>query len=444
MYRKTRAFYGAYLALASLAVLGGCGGHTAVPTSGGAPGGNVSAVFTVQWPQPSQRLIPPDANRVAVYVSAVDWSGSRAAIVNRPPAGGPVSVTIDGIVAGRARLFSARAVNVPNLPPNAPPVITNPSQDELLEGTTLAAGAADSVDVIPFSTVNVSITLTAPGEPPGGTTTVDVTINQVVTASFPFVLVLEMIRDQDGNILSNLNAANFEVLEDGQPCVVTDVRTVTAAGTTIAVSLVLDRSGSMWGQPNRDLEAAATTFVNLMAVDDLGEVINFSTWLEVTQPFTSDKAALIQAIQGQYIGGTTALYDAIRRGVADAAEQGGRAAVIAMTDGGENNSVNPDLNDLISYAKSQGIPVFCVGLTGYDLNEPPLQEIAAETGGLYFFAPTSSQLEEIYTRISQQLRAQIQIGFISANPIPSGRTRTVEVRFSYGQFSGSNSYAYTY
>jgi VWFA-related protein len=434
------------LLLAALAwLLPGCGGHGLSTDPRGGSEGTARAVFTIDWPD-GGRDIPLETNRVCLFVTGQGIRGAICAIVNKTAPGTTTTVTLENIPAGPKRLFSAQARYVPGLQVGADDaVVLNPSSAQLLEGDLLADGGCETaVDVLPNQTVQVTITLERPGEPPGGTVDVDVVVNQVISDNFPALLLLELIRDQDGNVLTNLTAANFEVFEDGQPCVITDVRTVESARSDLSVSLVLDRSGSMDGQPNTDLETAATTFVSLMGVDDSGEIINFESSVYVSQPFTSDKGLLLDAIRYTGPRGGTALYDAIRTGVSDAAAEGGRAGVVAMTDGGENSSTNGDIDDLVEHCRGRGVPVFCVGLAGYDFWEWPMKHVADETGGLYFYSPTSDQLEEIYRRISEYLRAQIQISFISPDPTPSGRTRTVEVFFHYGEFEGSNTAEYVY
>jgi Ca-activated chloride channel family protein len=152
--------------------------------------------------------------------------------------------------------------------------------------------------------------------------------------------------------------------------------------------LVLDRSGSMRGQPNTDLERAASTFVNLMGNRDYGAVINFSYYssIELAQDFTQDKNALLAAINGRDAGGATALYSAIWLGLDITSRRQGARAVIAMTDGGDNDS-DRSLGEVITRADQTGIPVFTVGLAGFDLDEYPLQQLADNTGGLISLLP---------------------------------------------------------
>jgi VWFA-related protein len=199
-----------------------------------------------------------------------------------------------------------------------------------------------------------------------------------------------------------------------------------------AVCLVIDRSGSMSGNPLEDAKVAAKHFVSYITSNDMVEVISFASNVKVEQEFTNDKQALYNAIDRLVSGGATALYDAIWKGLDDTAAmpRDYRKAVIVLTDGGENAS-SPEHGGwgggnrlLIAHAKELGIPVYTIGLKGYDFTrekvvgrnrvaeisprmaEQDLQEIANQTGGEYFFSPTSEDLYDIYTKIAQRVSQQ--------------------------------------
>jgi VWFA-related protein len=435
----------AWLALIMLLpILSGCGGTVgnSPPQSNDTSQLGATATFTIRWPR--TRVIPEGTNRIIIYVHHQEARAVFAYVKDRSGSATEERISVP-IPYGKGITFSAEARRVPTtkydkvqrLPLDHP---------DLRDGELLGSGHdGQPHDVFYKELVTAAIEIQTAGIPDPGTTRVDIRVNQIVADFFPMVLVLELIRDQNGNPITNLNRGNFEVWEDGVPAIITDVRVVAQGATDLSVCLVLDRSGSMSGQPNADLEQAASTFVNLMGPRDYGAVINFSSYgsIELSQDFTQDKAALLAAINGRSAAGATALYSAIWRGLGITSQRQGAKAIIAMTDGGDNNS-DKRLSDVIARAQQTGIPVFTVGLAGYDLNEYPLQRLADETGGLYFFAPTSDQLEAIYRRISFQLQGAIQISFISPDPQPRGRTRNVVIRYRYGQFQGETTYQYTY
>ena len=57
-----------------------------------------------------------------------------------------------------------------------------------------------------------------------------------------------------------------------------------------------------------------------------------------------------------------------------------------------------------------------------------LEQIAAATGGLALFPHSLEELEGFYGRILREIRAQYQLGYVSANTTSDGRWRNVEVK----------------
>lgn len=173
-------------------------------------------------------------------------------------------------------------------------------------------------------------------------------------------------------------------------------------GPGIAVAITMDYSQTMVdASAIIPLEDAVVSFVNHMSVRDSGEIIKFSSDVDVIQPFTSNRGELLAAVSNNYPnGGNTSLYDSMMTGVNDtsALDWQGLKAVLAMTDG-RNNDSSATRQDVIDAAVSNGIPVFTVGL-GDDINEQDLREVADSTHGFYYRAPSAEDLFDCYLRIA--------------------------------------------
>lgn len=317
------------------------------------------------------------------------------------------------------------------------------------------------VDVKPNTTVfvgNAGI-VSPPGE---DTENWIVKINQVDVSNWPVVKAYVQIIDPTDNapiLGATKNDFDLEV-NANEISSFTVEQASGSASFPASTSLVIDRSGSMEGinyddQPLNDAKTAAKTFVNEMSSSDRAEIISFASYVKVDQPFTSDTQALKDAIEDLSTYGGTALYDGIWQGLDDTAEETNyRKAVVALTDGGENSSYSyhgggywgdPDNSLLIAHAKSLNIPVYTIGLQGYDFtrekvvrsyttSEADLQEIAKETGGEYFYVPTSTDLEDIYQKITQRIEQQYIITFIDNTEL--GDIYYIKVKAYYSQIFG--------
>ncbi len=445
-------------------VISGCGGGKATVSKAvvksphiieASVGRKATATFTIHWPPRNTRAIPANTNRIILYVTADDIPGAMAYIVDRPTFDVTTAFSVN-ILAGHNRRFAVEARQVDQTNPfySSHPIPVAFDSPDLLAGTKLGGGVDTQAHTIsPGEPFPADIRVSDPGAPGTGApiTSVAITINQILQGSFPNLLTLQLIRDQNGNPITNLNAGNFTVTEDGAPAAITDVRTVLQDSRNLSVALVCDRSGSMSDvtdsssslTKNDALEASASSFIDLIQPVDSAEVINFDTTVEVTQSFTTDKALLKAAITNQFsrFGGDTSLYNALSQAVADTSNQTGRTAVLALTDG-KSNSGSKTQADVISAAKQKGIPVFTLGL-GSDADQASLQQVAAQTGGTFTFTPSATDLKSVYQRIASQLNGQMQLSFITPDTSMTGKLRHVVVKFTYGSLTGTSDYYYT-
>ena len=267
-----------------------------------------------------------------------------------------------------------------------------------------------------------------------------ITINQIEVDDFPTITAYTTVTDQDNNVISNLNENHFTVSEDSV-AVTIDVQQ-TGTYTPVTNVLVMDYSGSMSSDDRTEAEQGAHTFIDKMTSFDETAIIKFGTNVIVIQNFTSDKNLLHLAVNASYSGGTgsTALFDALYTGVELLIDQQGKYNIIAYTDG-YNNVGSHTADNVITYANEHNIPIYTIGIGGAD--KATLQYISNNTGGNYYDAPNSSELENIYDSILNKLRNQYMITFETPNPFEDGSVRTVVIDFDYQGLFDSNSKQYT-
>jgi len=258
------------------------------------------------------------------------------------------------------------------------------------------------------------------------------TYDQIDPSRFPIINNYVSVLDTSGKPIAGLNESNFTVTEDGT---VENPITVTALGgmqVPISFVLTIDRSGSMSGTPLQDAKNAAIGFINQMAANDKGAVISFSSDVTVDQSFTNDKNLLINAVNSLNALGNTALFDALIQSVNQINTQSGRKAILLLTDGADNSSISTK-SQAIQAAMNANVPVYTIGLgLGVGSSEELiLREIADSTGGRYYYSPNSSDLQNIYSLISLQLRNQYKITYTTHNPDYNGSVRTVQITANY-------------
>jgi len=263
-----------------------------------------------------------------------------------------------------------------------------------------------------------------------------VRISELTPIFCPTIQPVVIVTDENGEIVPDLPASAFTLYEDHIAYPLLSVDFVNLISSPVSVSLALDYSGSMGSTAINDMEDAAAEFINNMIEEDAGEIIKFANGVETMQEFTTDTTDLIDAVYAAPTipNSSTSLYDAVYQAVTASSAETGRKAVIVMTDGKDTSSSHND-SEVIAYAQTNEIPVFTIGL-GTSINATVLEAIAEQTGGLYYEAPASSDLQAIYQSISSLLKNQYIIRYNPA--IQDGLEHTLQIVVNSGILSGSD------
>lgn len=235
-------------------------------------------------------------------------------------------------------------------------------------------------------------------------------INQIDICDAPDLKAYLTVTAEDASAVSQLTKKDFAVSVDGKETKDFSLELVSKKNLALQTSLVLDRSGSMVGDPMQKAKEAAVAYVDRSNTIDKTSVIQFGTTVETLQAFTTDKNAAIAAINSIVARSDTALYDAIHT-AADQSPACGRKALIVLSDGRDTASKSASLEAAIQRANSVNTPVFVVGLRSGDFTPEILRGIAEKTGAQYFEAPTPADLATMYQKISDQIGSQYYLSF---------------------------------
>jgi hypothetical protein len=190
----------------------------------------------------------------------------------------------------------------------------------------------------------------------------------------------------------------------------------------VDVVIVFDKSGSMdddgWDgtisdwQPIGDAKIAAKTFADLLKANDKAGLVSFSTTATLDQTLTFDKQAVKDKITAISAGGWTNMSQALELANLELMSDG-RPEVkwieVLLSDGNNNCGVNNPPSDCqnkvyvkANEAKSVGIVVYTIAL-GQNSNQTLMKDVADITGGDFYYAPDSSDLQAIYEDIAKHV-----------------------------------------
>ena len=178
--------------------------------------------------------------------------------------------------------------------------------------------------------------------------------------------------------------------------------------------------------------AAIRFLKDLPEAEDI-TLVDFDTEVRIAQYGTADMPRLVERIRSRKADGWTSLYDALGIYLDGAHDLEGRKILVIYTDGGDTRSAQT-FTDVIAMLKSSDVIVYTVGfLEHQDLRSKTeqklrLQQLADVTGGEAFFPTTTKQLDQVFSRIVSQVRAQYSLGFISTDAKRDGTWRKLDVR----------------
>lgn len=181
----------------------------------------------------------------------------------------------------------------------------------------------------------------------------------------------------------------------------------------VAVTLLIDVSGSMAGQRLVDAKKAANWFVEQIKDGDLVSVIAFSSGVQKLSDFTGNKAVLQKAVSSLQAKGETALYDALAFSFAESKKQSiKRQSVILLSDGGDTAS-RLSGNGIAELASNSDVPVQAIMFKSNESNPEILKQIALNSGGHLFDAPDSESLFRLYSNLARDINNRYRVSYRS-------------------------------
>lgn len=201
------------------------------------------------------------------------------------------------------------------------------------------------------------------------------------------------------------------------------------------LALVVDRSGSMEGEPLDYVKRACGYVVDLLEPSDILSVITFEEQVQVLMPARRiiNKQLIKEHINRIEVGNTTNLFDGIVAGCSQVAAvhaEGYVNRVLAFSDGEPTTGVKDfsSIVGMVAEQKSRGVTVTVLGF-GPEYNEELLAGIARRSGGNYYYISRPELIPEVFRKelevlmstVARNLRLKLHL------------SRWVQIRQVYGK-----------
>jgi VWFA-related protein len=261
-------------------------------------------------------------------------------------------------------------------------------------------------------------------------------------SNFPFIRVPFHVHD-NMSAVKDLQPSNFSLLENGKPmsplqldCETKETAPAISFLFLLDVSLSMGyREGTSIFDPDsikwKNAKSVLTQSFRRLRAQDEGALLSFaaSTWIE--QDFTPDKKLLEDAIDGLHVRPSTALYNALFYSSGICKKRPYKKAIILLTDGADVAS-GLLREQAISELAANHIPVYSIGLgivpdNGRD-DMDTLRRISEGTFGQAFYAPTSVELDSIYSIIIESIyTSDCVLSYTTPDTCRQGDIRNVEI-----------------
>jgi Ca-activated chloride channel homolog len=294
-------------------------------------------------------------------------------------------------------------------------------------GTSLLAiGLATSVVLSAAETLRAQQASTPPPPHPSGNAQSHPEPD--VKVEVKLVNVFVTVTDSHGAPVGGLRKDNFMVEEDGLPQKISVFNKESALPLSIA--LAIDTSLSTRHDLPLEQQSAKGFVRTILRPVDAFSVFSVSeTVRESTPGFTPDLKRIDEAIDHIRYGSATALYDAVYLASRALDPRHGRKVIVLITDG-EDTISKVDFHEAERAAEEAEALVYSIIIVpiensaGREIGgEHALIQLSDDTGGKYYYATSTSQLDEAFQKISDELRTQYLLAYY-----PSQRTSFSEFR----------------
>ncbi|MFQ5817120.1 MAG: VWA domain-containing protein [Terriglobia bacterium] len=229
------------------------------------------------------------------------------------------------------------------------------------------------------------------------------------------VLVPTSVISPEGEPVTDLERDAFEVYENGklQPLAVFERQTAMP----LQLVLMIDTSLSTMGVLRSEQAAAARFIRQVLRLQDLAALYEFSGGVHRRAGFTSNFSLLEKGLQKLKPKAGTALYDAIVMISDKLRKREGRRVLVIVSDGTDTTSKR-DFAAALQAAQEAEVAVFSLvvqpipGESGRSVRgEHVLIALAEMTGGQVFFPGGVEELDRSFRMLSELLRTQYLLGY---------------------------------
>lgn len=257
--------------------------------------------------------------------------------------------------------------------------------------------------------------LDAQQKPKKGATAAPAPEVQNIVVEVNRVGLLFTVVDKKGRFVTNLDKQDFEINENKRPQNILEFTAET--NLPLRLAILVDTSNSIRDRFRFQQDAAVEFLKSAVRPrQDKAIIVSFDSATQLATDLTDDIVKLEKGVRDLRVGGGTALYDAIffacrDKLILDQPRNKFRRAIVIISDG-EDNYSRYTREQALEMAQKADVVIYTISTNRTKIEtdgDKLMKYLAKETGGLPFFPFQVSDLEQSFTNIANELRAQYSV-----------------------------------
>ncbi len=255
--------------------------------------------------------------------------------------------------------------------------------------------------------------------------------NTTIRVNVKLVNVFATVTTASGAPVSTLKQEDFHIFEDGKPQKIAVFQRESELPLSIVIAI--DSSLSTRNSQRLELDSARRFAHAILRPIDGVSLFQFSEVVDQLTPFTSDIRVIDKGISRIHTGAATALYDTLYLASDALMDRRGRKVMVIITDGGDTVSKS-SYQDAVREAQQAEVILYSIIIVPIESNagrdiggEHALIQLSRDTGGKYFYAGSTEQLDAAFRQISEELRTQYLIAYYPSQRLSDSEYRHIEI-----------------
>jgi len=241
------------------------------------------------------------------------------------------------------------------------------------------------------------------------------------------------VQDLYGRYVSGLNKSSFQVIDNGEP---QEISYFSDTDAPISVGILFDISGSMSKDKIMKARNALSRFIMTSHPSDEYFLIAFNNKAQLLLDRSRDGDSVLSKLTLVQPRHNTALYDAVYLGVEKVTRGSHQKRALLVISDGQDNASRYNFGEVRRLMKEADVVTYAVGIQGgHDSTtavgmqgQAFLDEIASVSGGKSFYPQSDVEMDEIFERISIELRHQYSVGYTPKDFKPDGKWRRIKTK----------------